>query len=119
MKNGSDLQVGGIPSELEQAKDDVSGQTREIDGVGELYAGPDRVAEIRYDGTVIEERGPTEKVGGQILTAHGTFEVTGERESWDPDDPTLTVHLEDGRSFPVVLDPTEVKGGYRFELKGE
>ena len=116
MKDGSDRLVGGIPSEIEQAKDDVPSRSRQLGGLGELTSGTDLVAEVRYDATVMEERGPNEKVGGPINTAHGTFAITGGVREVEVEDPNLVLHLEDGRSFPVMIEPTDAEDGYRFEL---
>lgn len=106
---------GSQPSPIETSGEDTENRSREATGRGTLTSGDDQIATVRYTVTLIEQGSPLGREQGQVFTGHGILTPL-EDVDIDPAAPELVLHLEDGRSAPIMIEGHVADRGYRFQV---
>jgi hypothetical protein len=107
---------GSQPSPIEQSGEKFVSHAEQTTGRGVLTSGSNRVGEVTYTATLMEQKNPSGQAFGPVFTGHGILSP-GEELDFDPDRPELVLHLRDGRSVPIEIDAPVEGRGYRFQVR--
>jgi hypothetical protein len=107
--------MGSQPDPIQQSGEKFVSHAEQTTGTGVLTSGSNRIGEVTYTATLMEQKNPAETVPGPVYTGHGIV-TPAEGIEFDPDAPELVLHMRDGRSMPIQIG-APVKGrGYRYQV---